>query len=53
MFKYILQTVEGIQWFGIASLLLFFITFCVAFFRAFFLGNKKQLDHMARLPLED
>lgn len=52
MFKYILQSVEGIQWFGIAALLLFFTTFCIATIRAF-LGDKKQLDELARLPLDD
>jgi cbb3-type cytochrome oxidase subunit 3 len=53
MFKYILQSVDGIQWFGIAALLLFFSAFCFAFFRAYFLSDKSEMDHMASLPLED
>ncbi|MEZ4891874.1 MAG: hypothetical protein R2778_02525 [Saprospiraceae bacterium] len=28
--KYLLESVDGIQWFGIGTLLLFFATFCVA-----------------------
>lgn len=53
MYKYLLQSVEGIQWFGIATLLLFFTTFCIAFFRAYFLTDKSSLDAMAHKPLED
>ena len=52
MYKYLLQSVEGIQWFGIATLLLFFTTFCVAVIRAY-LGSKEEMQHMANLPLED
>jgi hypothetical protein len=52
MYKYLLQSVEGIQWFGILTLSLFFLTFCVAFFRAFFLSNKEDMQAMANKPLE-
>lgn len=52
MYKYLLQSVEGIQWFGIATLLLFFSAFCIAAIRAFFSG-KEEMQHMANLPLED
>ena len=53
MYKYLLQSVDGIQWFGITTLLLFFTTFCIAFFRAFFLSNKSDMEAMAHKPLED
>jgi len=52
MYKYILQSVEGIQWFGIITLLLFFGTFCFAIIRAIF-SKKEETQHMANLPLED
>ncbi len=53
MYKYLLQSVDGIQWFGIVTILLFFSTFCLAFFRAFFFSNKEEMQAMARKPLED
>lgn len=52
MYKYLLQSVDGIQWFGIVSLLMFFCTFCVVAIRAF-LFKKEEMDRMAKLPLED
>ncbi|MCW5920955.1 MAG: hypothetical protein KIS77_01330 [Saprospiraceae bacterium] len=52
MYKYILESVAGIQWFGIATLLLFFGTFCFAVVRAFF-TKKEDTRRMANLPLED
>ncbi len=52
MYKYLLQSVEGIQWFGIVTLLLFFSTFCIASIRAF-LSRKEDMQEMANLPLED
>lgn len=52
MYKYLLQSVEGIQWFGIITLLLFFGTFCFAAIRAF-ISRKEEMQHMANLPLED
>jgi hypothetical protein len=52
MYKYILQSVDGIQWFGIVTLVLFFITFCAAAIRAFILP-KKEMKRMASLPLND
>ena len=52
MYKYLLQSVDGIQWFGIGTLLLFFITFCTAAIRAF-LSRKEEMDRMAQMPLED
>ncbi len=51
MYKYLLQSVEGIQWFGIATLLLFFTTFCVVAIRAF-IFKKEDMDRMANMPLE-
>jgi Cbb3-type cytochrome oxidase component FixQ. len=52
MYKYLLQSVDGIQWFGIGALLLFFITFCVVAIRAFF-SKKEDMERMANIPLED
>ena len=52
MYKYLLQSVEGIQWFGIGTLLLFFCTFCFAAIRAF-ISKKEDMQRMAELPLED
>ncbi|MEI6411393.1 MAG: hypothetical protein WCR52_18535 [Bacteroidota bacterium] len=53
MYKYLLQSVDGVQWFGIAALLLFFCAFCFAFFRAFFLSDQKDMDYLAQLPLDE
>ncbi|MCB0527103.1 MAG: CcoQ/FixQ family Cbb3-type cytochrome c oxidase assembly chaperone [Saprospiraceae bacterium] len=52
MYKYLLQSVEGIQWFGIITLLLFFGTFCLAIIRAFF-SKKEDMQRMSNMPLED
>jgi hypothetical protein len=52
MYKYLLQSVDGIAWFGITTLLLFFITFCLAIIRVFFF-KKETVEHIAGLPLED
>ena len=52
MYKYLLQSVDGIEWFGISTLLIFFGTFCVASIRAF-ISRKEEMQHMANLPLED
>ena len=52
MYKYLLQSVEGIQWFGIITLLLFFGTFCFAVIRAA-LSGKEDMRRMAELPLDD
>jgi cbb3-type cytochrome oxidase subunit 3 len=53
MYKYLLQSVDGIQWFGITALLIFFSAFCIAFFRAYFMSKKADMDYMANMPLED
>lgn len=52
MFKYLLQSVEGIQWFGITALLIFFGTFLFAVLRVFF-SKKNNWEAESRLPLED
>lgn len=52
MYKYLLQSVEGIQWFGITALLIFFTAFCVAFLRAA-LSSKDDMQRMANLPFDD
>ncbi len=52
MAKYLLESVDGVQWFGIAALLLFFTMFVLAFFKAA-LSKKNYNDKMARMPLDD
>jgi hypothetical protein len=52
MYKYLLQSVDGIQLFGISTLVLFFLVFCTAAIRAF-LSKKEAMARMASLPLED
>lgn len=52
MYKYLLQSVDGVQWFGVAALLIFFGVFCVALFRVFF-TSRSDLDAAARLPFDD
>lgn len=52
MYKYLLESVDGVQWFGVTALLIFFFTFCAALFRVFF-SNKAELDAVARLPLDE
>ena len=52
MYKYLLQSVDGIQSFGIFTLVLFFSVFCIAVIRAF-LGNKEEMNRMAEMPLRD
>ena len=53
MYKYLLESVDGIQWFGVASLLLFFCTFCFVSIRAMLFFKKDELEHVSHLPLED
>lgn len=52
MYKYLLQSVEGIQWFGVATLLIFFSTFCLAIFNAW-RSQTSDLDSLSRLPLDE
>ncbi len=52
MYKYLLESVEGIQWFGISSLILFFCVFCFAAIYAL-KSDDAEIDHMANLPFED
>ncbi|MEQ1746293.1 MAG: hypothetical protein ABMA02_12770 [Saprospiraceae bacterium] len=52
MYKYLLQSVDGIQWFGIVTLVLFFLVFCMAALRAFFFETA-EMQRIAGLPLED
>ncbi|MBK8557402.1 MAG: hypothetical protein IPL65_17305 [Lewinellaceae bacterium] len=52
MYKYLLESVDGIEWFGISSLVLFFTVFCIAAIRAI-LSNKADMDYMANLPFEE
>lgn len=52
MYKYLLESVEGVQWFGITALLIFFCTFLVALLRTF-LTKKSDWDALAALPFND
>lgn len=52
MYKYILESLDGVQWFGIVALVIFFGVFCFAAISAA-LKSRKDTDRMARLPLED
>lgn len=52
MYKYILQSIEGINWLAIMPLLLFFTFFLIVCIQA--IRKKKSYVHkMAQLPLED
>lgn len=52
MYKHILQSVEGLNWFDIVPTVLFFTAFVIASLIALF-SKKSELDRVARLPLED
>ena len=52
MYKYILESVENINWLAVASLLVFFVIFVVSTMWAF-LSKKEHIDKMANLPLEE
>lgn len=52
MFKYILESAGNINWMAIASLITFLTIFMVGSFLVF-KKDSSQLDHMARLPLDD
>ena len=52
MYKYILQSVENINWLAVASLVIFFIIFVVSVLWAF-MSKKEYVDKMANLPLEE
>ncbi|MCB0664302.1 MAG: hypothetical protein KDC80_00695 [Saprospiraceae bacterium] len=52
MYKYILQSVENINWLAIAPLLIFFIFFISVTILAL-RKNKSYVDKMGKLPLEE
>ena len=52
MYKYLLQHVDGLEWFAIVPLVLFFVTFCVVILMILF-RDKGQEAAIAHLPLED
>lgn len=52
MYKYILQSVENINWLAVASLLIFFVIFLVSAMWAL-TSEKDYVDKMSRLPLDD
>ncbi len=52
MYKYLLQSVEDVNWFGITALLIFFGVFCAVLVRVFF-TKKSTWEAKARIPLED
>lgn len=52
MYKYILQSVENINWLAIIPLLIFFLFFLVVSIRTM-KHSRQYVDHMGMLPLED
>ncbi|MCB0687653.1 MAG: hypothetical protein KDC53_14055 [Saprospiraceae bacterium] len=52
MYKYLLQSVENINWLAIIPLLIFFIFFVSVTIIAL-RKNKSYVDKMGRLPLEE
>ncbi len=51
MYKYILQSIENINWLATGSLVLFFVVFVAS--AAWILTRKKEfIDKMSRMPLE-
>ena len=52
MYKYLLQSVDGIQSFCILTMVLFFSVLFIAAISAF-LGNKEEMNRMAEMPLRD
>lgn len=52
MYKYLLQSLDGIQLYGIVTLVLFFSVFCIAAIRAI-LADKQDTDRLARMPLDE
>ncbi len=52
MYKHILKNQEAIQTWANVPLILFFSVFVVVTI-LFFIKNKKHVEHMANMPLED
>lgn len=52
MYKYILQSVDNVNWLAVTSLLIFFVIFVVSALWAF-MSKKDFVDRMAHLPLDD
>ena len=52
MYKYILESIDNINWLAIIPLLIFFIFFTVTSIRAM-RAKKSYIEKMENLPLED
>lgn len=52
MYKYILQSVENVNWLAVIALLVFFVTFLLSVLWAF-ISKKEHMDEMSKLPLDD
>jgi len=52
MFKNILKSVEGTDTFSIIAMIVFFLFFIYIIYRTFYM-DKKVVDKMSHLPLED
>lgn len=52
MYKYLLQSVEGIENYGVFTLVLFFLFFSAIAIRAF-MFKKEKMDQWAHLPLDE
>lgn len=53
MYKYILQSLDNIQWMGITPLVLFFVLFVVIILNTWHKKNREIMNHMSALPLEE
>ena len=51
MYKYILESVDKINWLGIIPLLLFFTVFVLTFINVM-RKDKQYIDKMSNLPLD-
>ncbi len=52
MYKYILESVDNVNWLTIGPLILFFIFFCGILIRTWLI-KKSHVEKMANMPLDD
>ena len=52
MYKYLLDSVEQVDWLAIGPLLIFFVFFCAILIRTW-KSNSSYLERMSNMPLED
>jgi len=51
--KYLLESIEGLNWLAIVPLVVFFILFIVLVYLTYNKNRKSYNDYMANLPLEE